>query len=98
MVWAALLRCENPWLINVHCLAQGLELAAMDAIKDQDLMRRVTDLLSGLHKQYHYSPKAWRELRAVGEALEVKVWKPTNLGGTRWIPHLTRALGESRPC
>lgn len=24
--------------------------------------------------------------------MEVKVWKPTNLGGTRWLPHIEKAL------
>lgn len=56
------------------------------------LFIQVTELLKGLYKQYHYSPKAWRELKALGEALEQKIWKPTNLGGTRWLPHLERAL------
>lgn len=53
---------------------------------------QVSELLRGLYKQYHYSPKAWRELKALGEVLQKKVWKPTNLGGTRWLPHVERAL------
>ena len=39
-------------------------------------------MIHGLYKQYHYSTKAWRELKAVGEALQLKVRKPTKLGGT----------------
>ncbi|KAJ8332541.1 hypothetical protein SKAU_G00423300 [Synaphobranchus kaupii] len=52
----------------------------------------VTDLLRGLYKQYHYSPKAWRELRELVEILNIKIWKPANLGRTRWLPHIEKAL------
>ena len=55
---------------------------------------QVMDVLKGLYKQYHHSPKAWRELRDLGGVLNAKVWKPTNLGeGTRWLLHMERALG-----
>ena len=81
-----------PWLVNIQCLAHGLELAAMDVLKSHPVMLKIHDLLKGVHKQYHYSPKAWRELKSVGEALQTKVWKPTNLGGTRWLPHIKAAL------
>lgn len=53
---------------------------------------QVMDVLKALHKQYHYSPKAWRELKELADVLHQKIWKPTNLGGTRWFPHLQRAL------
>ena len=57
-----------------------------------DRMKQVTDMLSGLYKFYHYSPKAWRELKAIAALFEDRVFKPTNLGGTRWLPHISRAL------
>ncbi|KAJ8349402.1 hypothetical protein SKAU_G00245320 [Synaphobranchus kaupii] len=87
-----LLRAEVPHLINIQCLAHGLELAAMDAMKDHERMRKVMDVLKGLYKQYHHSPKAWRELKDLAGVLNQKVWKPTNLGGTRWLPCTERAL------
>lgn len=86
------LRERIPWLVNIQCLAHGLELAASDTIKAHDRMKKTSDMIHGLYKQYHYSPKAWRELKEVGEALQLKVWKPTNLGGTRWLPHISKAL------
>lgn len=52
----------------------------------------MTELLRGLYKQYHYSPKAWRELRELAEILNIKIWKPADLGGTRWLPHIENAL------
>ena len=33
-----------------------------------------------------------RELREMAEAMEIKVGKPTKASGTRWVPHLLRAL------
>ncbi|XP_033756125.1 uncharacterized protein LOC117338870 [Pecten maximus] len=69
-----------------------LELAATNAIKQHRLMRDVQDLLTNVYKQYHYSPKALRELRQIAESLEEKVLKPGNLHGTRWLPHVHGAL------
>ncbi|KAJ8332532.1 hypothetical protein SKAU_G00423210 [Synaphobranchus kaupii] len=64
----------------------------METISQHANMKKVTDLLRGLYKQYHYSPKAWRELRELVEILNIKIWKPANLGGTRWLPHIEKAL------
>ncbi|KAJ8332554.1 hypothetical protein SKAU_G00423430 [Synaphobranchus kaupii] len=89
---STLLRQEIPHLINIRCLGHGLELAAMETISQHANMKKVTDLLRGLYKQYHYSPKAWRELRELVEILNIKIWKPANLGGTRWLPHIEKAL------
>ncbi|KAJ8332693.1 hypothetical protein SKAU_G00424820 [Synaphobranchus kaupii] len=89
---STLLRQEIPHLINIRCLGHGLELAAMETISQHANMKKVTDLLRGLYKQYHYSPKAWRELRDLAEILNIKIWKPANLGGTRWLPHIEKAL------
>ena len=50
-------------------------------------------MLKGLYKQYHYSPKALRELKAVAEALCVKPFRPGNLNGTQWMDHYRKALG-----
>ena len=40
----------------------------------------------------HWSFQAWRKLKQVAEMMEIKVWKPTNLAGTRWLPHIEKAL------
>lgn len=37
--------------------------------------------------------QALRELKEIAEALgQAKLWKPTNLEGTRWLPHIEKAL------
>ena len=43
-------------------------------------------------KTYHYSPQSTRELQAIGNKLGVSVLKPTQVSGTRWLPHISRAL------
>eukprot|EP00064_Thunnus_orientalis_P011109 superscaffoldBa00001571_g11139 len=42
-----LLRGEVPHLVNIQCLGYGLELAAMDAMKDNDRMRKATSVKRG---------------------------------------------------
>lgn len=45
-----------------------------------------------LYMQYHYSPKALRELRLLAEAMEDKALKPTNLKGARLLPYIHKAI------
>ena len=44
------LRVDVLWLVNIQCLAHGLELAAVDAIKANDAMKKEDMLLHGLYK------------------------------------------------
>ena len=55
-------------------------------------------VLGYLYDQYQYSPKALRELRMLGEALEEKVLKPTNLKGSRWVPYMYKAVKVTTHC
>lgn len=43
-------------------------------------------------KTYHYSAKSSRELKALASVLGVDALKPTQVSGTRWLPHVSRAL------
>ncbi|KAM9808826.1 zinc finger protein 862-like isoform 1-T1 [Syngnathus typhle] len=81
-----------PWLIGIWCVAHLFERGLLDAIKEEAGLGEIKDLLQGMYKHYHYSAKAFRELREVAVALEDKVLKPVNLLGTRWAPHMYRAL------
>ena len=58
----------------------------VDSIKVQPRLKKLQEVLHLL--QYHYSPKALREL---ADALEDKVLKPTNLKGARWLPYIYKA-------
>lgn len=88
----AKLRVEIPWLLGVHCIAHRLELSFLDALKDEEQLNNVQEMLQGLYKHYHYSPKALRELKELAQVLDEKINKPVNLRGTRWPPHISRAL------
>ena len=43
-------------------------------------------------EHYHYSPKAVRELKELAESMQVRAYKAVKADGTRWVPHLKRAL------
>lgn len=56
------------------------------------MIGKVYNLLNMVWKTYHFTSKSMRELRALGEDLGVKVNAPSGAKGTRWIPHVSRAL------
>ena len=89
---AALLKENVPYMVEIYCVANRLELGILDAMKEERLLKDVKETLQGLYKHYHYSSKALRELREVAEALKLAVLKPVNVKGTRWVSHLSRAL------
>ena len=89
----AKLHVEIPWLLGVHCIAHTrLKLSVLDAFKDEEQLKNVQEILQGLYKHYHYSPKALRELKELTQLLDEKINKPVNLRDTRWLPHMSRAL------
>ena len=88
----AKLHVEIPWLLGVHCIAHRLELSVLDAHKDEEQLKNVQEMLQGLYKHYHYSPKALRELKELAQLLDEKINKPVHLRGTRWLPHMSGAL------
>ena len=88
----ALLKRDIPHLIKVHCIAHRLELAFSDTVKAVPHLEEAKDMLQGIWKHYHYSPKAVRELKELAESMQVKAYKAVKADGTRWVPHLKRAL------
>ncbi|XP_068756409.1 zinc finger protein 862-like [Montipora capricornis] len=88
----SLIKQDAPQVIGIHCVAYNLELAFSDTLKSNETMMSIKELLNGCWKHYKYSPKALREQREMAEATEIKVGKPTKASGTRWVPHLLRAL------
>lgn len=82
---ATLLKQEVPYLVDFHCLPHRLELALLDLHNN---CRSVDDVYNVLHliwKTYNNSPKSVR-------ALKINILKPTQVRGTRWLPHVSRAL------
>ncbi|XP_068757400.1 zinc finger protein 862-like [Montipora capricornis] len=89
---AALLRREVPHVIDFHCLPHRLELALLEMQKSCKLVSTIYDVLQLIWKTYHFSPKSMRKLQSIGTELGVNVLKPTQVRGTRWLPHISRAL------
>ena len=69
-----------------------LELAMLSVQRDNQMMGQLYDLLHLIWKTYHFSPKSMRELRVIGADLGVNVLMPSGVKGTRWLPHVSRAL------
>ncbi len=82
----------HEYIIIIHCVAHRLELAVLQSLRNYQPLKDVQDILLKIHKHYHYSPKALRQLRSIAEAMEQKIIKPTRLQGTRWMPHMSKAL------
>lgn len=59
-------------------------------------------MLNLVWKTNHFSAKSARDLKALADELGINVLKPTQVTGTRWLPHVSRALkvfikpGESK--
>ena len=81
----ALLKRDIPHLIKVHCIAHLLELAFSDTVKAVPQLEEAKDMLQGIWKHYHYSPKAVRELKELAESMQVKAYKAVKADGTRWV-------------
>ena len=88
----ALLKREIPYLLSLHCVAHKLELAFQDAAKDVVSFREANELPQGLWKYYHYSPTEVRELKGFAQSMGERAYSTVKADGTRWIPHLERAL------
>ncbi|XP_071486689.1 zinc finger protein 862-like [Diadema antillarum] len=86
------LRELNPELQAVHCTAHRLELAFKDAMKKAPLCNNVNTLLQSLYLYYKYSSKNRSALKEAAEAVGAPIAIPTRVGGTRWLPHMERAL------
>lgn len=74
------------------CGAHRVELAVVKSLQHFEEFNKLRETLQSLYKEYHYSPKALRELTELAEALEEKVSRPLNVLGAHWLPHLETAL------
>ena len=89
---AALMRKEIPYLVDFHCLPHRLELALLEMQKSCKSVQELYEVMNLVWKTYHYSAKRSRELKALASELGVDAVKPTQVSGTRWLPHVSRAL------
>lgn len=86
---------RGRWIVIFLKLYFGfhrLELAILTLQKKEPMVSQVYDLLHLVWKTYHFSGKSKRELHHLGKELGVDVCTPSTVKGTRWIPHVHRAL------
>ena len=88
----AIMRRDLPWLVGIWCVAHLFERGLLSSLKEEKFLTDIKELLQGLYKHYQLSPKATKELKEVASALNENTLKPVNILGTRWAPHLMRAL------
>ena len=89
---SAKLKVAVPHLVEIHCFPHRLELALLTMQQDCELVRKAYDVLHLVWKTYHYSPKSKRELKALGTEPGIDVSQPSRVKGSRWLPHVSRAL------
>lgn len=89
---AALSKKKVPHILDFHCLPHRLELALQELQKKCKSVESVYNVLHLIWKTYHYSLKSVRTLKSIAEELDVNILKPSQVSGTRWLPHVTRAL------
>ena len=73
-------------------MAHRLELAYKSALSNEALYSRLSDMLSALYAHYHKSPLNRSSLKAAYEELSIRGVLPSRVSGTRWMPHLLKAL------
>ena len=88
----AKLRERKPHLIDIHCMAHRLELALKEVQKQNNMVAKVDTVLNHIYATYHHSPKSKRDLETICQELETRFYSPCPVKGTRWVPHLDRAL------
>ena len=84
-IWVCVLGLQDKvsHSVPVHCCVHRVELAIKDISTGVDLFKSLEAILVELYKLYHKSPFCWSGLQQVGEILQVKVFKPVKLVGTR---------------
>ena len=89
---AALLQKELPFLVDFHCLPHWLELALLELQKSCKSVDDVYNVLILIWKTYHYSTKSVCALKSIADNLQINILKPTQVRGTRWLPHINPVL------
>ena len=60
--------------------------------KEVTVVEKLYDTLHLIWKTYHSSVKSRRELNRLGTELGANIRVAINVKGTRWVPHVQRAL------
>lgn len=75
------------------CVAHKLELLILDAVKSwKYLSNCFEEVIKGILKFYHYSPKRRRELKAISDILDKDLGHFSSIKQVRWLASRSRAL------
>ena len=66
----AKLREDNPHLVQVHCVAHKLTLAAGQVCRDNSLFNEYQLILKNIYRYFNYSAVRYNELRALQDLLK----------------------------
>ena len=75
----------NNILIQVHCVAHSLNLAASQESKDIDYLEQYKERLSSIYKFYSNSRKRYDELKEIQQLMHGKVKQVVEPSSVRWL-------------
>ena len=82
---SALMKKENPMLVNVHCLAHQLALCRSQAASDIAKLKNYQQTITDIYCYFSKSAKRSQGLKKVQEVLESDVLKIKEVHSVRWF-------------
>ena len=82
---STLLKKENPFMINIHCMAHRLALCTSQAANQLEKMEKYRQLLTDLYYYFSKSAKRVAGLKAIQEILESPQLKIKEMHSVRWF-------------
>ena len=82
---STLLKKENPFMINTHCMAHCLALCTSQAANQVEKMEKYRQLLTDLYYYFSKSAKRVAGLNAIQEILESPQLKIKEMHSVRWF-------------
>lgn len=82
---STLLTKENPFMINIHCMAHRLALCSGQAASNVSTMEKYRQLLTDLYYYFSKSSKRNAGLKAIQEVLQSTKLKVKEMHAVRWF-------------
>ena len=82
---STLLKKENPFMINIHCMAHRLALCSSQVASNVTTMEKYKQLLTDLYYYFSKSLKRTAGLKAIQEILQSPKLKVKQMHAVRWF-------------
>ena len=82
---------QHPVCI-IHCVADNLELAVLDALKETPYLAIFEETVKSVFKFYFYSPKRRREVNEISAILDQGYVYYSGLQKTSWVAGRLKAI------